>query len=206
MMRGSRLTSIVILLAAIGIAAYSFIALQSETKGNPLNQFSNDGQQIDRIASNATDPRGIQEGDLAINFTLPVFSEEKTKSLSDFQGSFVVLNMWASWCPPCREEMPYLIQFYEDYKDDNVQVVGLNMTTQERNGEVIAQFIEEFQIPFLTMMDERGEVGMGYQIMAIPMTFILDPDGRIIKRHQGYINYDMLERFINEAQAQYVKG
>ncbi|MCD8508960.1 MAG: TlpA family protein disulfide reductase [Bacillus sp. (in: Bacteria)] len=205
-MRGSRLTSIVILLAAIGIAAYSFIALQSETKGNPLNQFSNDGQQIDRIASNATDPRGIQEGDLAINFTLPVFSEEKTKSLSDFQGSFVVLNMWASWCPPCREEMPYLIQFYEDYKDDNVQVVGLNMTTQERNGEVIAQFIEEFQIPFLTMMDERGEVGMGYQIMAIPMTFILDPDGRIIKRHQGYINYDMLERFINEAQAQYVKG
>lgn len=202
-MRGSKLTSIVILLVAIGIAGYSLITTQSETRGNALSQFNNDGQQIDRIAANSTDPRGIQEGDLAINFTLPVFGEEGTKSLSDFQGNFVVLNMWASWCPPCREEMPYLIEFYENYKHDNIQVVGLNMTTQERNGEVISQFIDEFQIPFLTMMDERGEVGIGYQIMAIPMTFILDPDGRIIKRHQGYINYDMLERFIEDGRNQY---
>ncbi|MDQ0256165.1 thiol-disulfide isomerase/thioredoxin [Evansella vedderi] len=205
-MKENKLTTFIILLGAISIVTYVFFDKlnndQVETMG--LNLFlSQNYLTTEKNNTNDLDKKGILPGDLALDFTLPIWGENEKVSLSDHNGNFVVVNMWASWCPPCRDEMPYLIQFHEEYEGENVQVLGVNMTTQERNLEVVAQFIEDFQIPFPTLLDERGEVGFGYQVMAIPMTLIIAPDGRIVERHQGYVNYELLKNYYIKARENY---
>ncbi|UCZ54684.1 TlpA family protein disulfide reductase [Bacillus shivajii] len=153
------------------------------------------------------DEIGVSPGMLANNFSLKLFDEEDEVQLSDFQGQFVVLNMWASWCPPCREEMPDLIKFHEDYSPKgNVDVVGINITTAERNEGDAEQFIEDFQIPFKNLMDVDGKVLNDYEVLYMPMTYIIDPDGRVSLRHRGHLTYEMLEDYYEQAIQLYEEG
>jgi thiol-disulfide isomerase/thioredoxin len=115
-------------------------------------------------------------------FLAPAFSLESLDggehSLADFKGQVVVLNLWASWCPPCRAEMPALQSLYEQYQDQGLLVIAVNMTYQD-NISNVTSFVQEFGLTFPVLLDRTGLVGNLYRMRALPSTFFIDRQGVI---------------------------
>ncbi|WP_216828486.1 peroxiredoxin family protein [Alkalihalobacterium elongatum] len=140
---------------------------------------------------------GLQQGNYAPDFELETLDGELVK-LSDFYGQKVILNLWASWCPPCRAEMPHMQDFYEKHKQDGITILAVNLTTLERNTADIVPFVEEeFQLTFPILLDVDGEIGHIYQAYSIPTTYIIDTSGRIQHKVIGPMSYEMMENFKN---------
>ena len=98
--------------------------------------------------------------------------------LSDLRGQPVILNLWASWCPPCKAEMPALENVHRQYEEDGLVVLGVNMTYQDRVSDVV-QFLADEGLTFPIVMDMDGSVGRRYQMRALPTTFFIDRSGMI---------------------------
>jgi cytochrome c biogenesis protein CcmG/thiol:disulfide interchange protein DsbE len=115
-------------------------------------------------------------------FLAPAFDLETlnggSRSLADFQGQVIVLNLWASWCPPCRAEMPAIQSLYEQYKDQGLVVLAVNMTYQDSVSSA-ASFTNEFGLSFPILLDRTGLVGKLYRMRALPTTFFIDRQGEI---------------------------
>lgn len=115
-------------------------------------------------------------------FLAPDFSVETAdggySSIQDYRGSVVILNLWASWCPPCRAEMPALQSIHDTYQAKGVIVVGVNMTYQDNVSAAIS-FTEEYGITFPILLDRTGLVGNLYHMRALPTTFLIDRQGVI---------------------------
>jgi cytochrome c biogenesis protein CcmG/thiol:disulfide interchange protein DsbE len=120
-----------------------------------------------------------REGFLAPDFTLEGIDGE-TFTLSDLRGSVLVVNLWASWCPPCRAEMPALQQVYEKYRDRGLEILAVNTTYQDREAEARA-FVGELGLSFPILLECTGEMARGYQLRAMPSTFFIDREGVIRK-------------------------
>jgi len=118
-----------------------------------------------------------REGFLAPDFTLESLSAEQV-SLSDLKGQVVVLNLWASWCPPCRAEMPALQRLYEENQARGLVVLGANITAQD-NLTAVEAFVQEFNLTFPILLDTSGTVGRTYRMRAFPTTFFIDREGVI---------------------------
>src|SRR5690606_9146948 len=132
-------------------------------------------------AGAAAEKIGTETGNQAPDFQLKQM-DGSTVSLSDFRGEIVFLNFWATWCPPCRKEMPDLQRFYEDI---DAVVLGVNLTDTEISAHQVQQFLETFQISFPVVMDTAGEVSRLYQIRPIPTTYIIDSEGIIREKVYG---------------------
>lgn len=132
---------------------------------------------------------GIYPGYYAPDFTLENLRGEKV-SLSDFQGKFVLLNFWAIWCPPCREEMPDINKFYKENKDQIV-VLGVELGSKKLD---VQKFINKGQYVYPILLDPDEKIGHQYRITAVPTTFILDRNGRILYVVKGAITYDTLNQ------------
>ncbi|OLO26129.1 cytochrome C biogenesis protein [Alkalihalophilus pseudofirmus] len=139
---------------------------------------------------------GLEQGNYAPDFELETLDGQLVK-LSDFKGEKVILNLWASWCPPCRAEMPHMQDFYENYKEDGITILAVNLTTLERNTNDIVPFVDEFKLTFPIVLDVDGEIGMTYQAYSIPTTYILDTSGRVQHKVIGPMSYEMMEHFKN---------
>jgi cytochrome c biogenesis protein CcmG/thiol:disulfide interchange protein DsbE len=120
-----------------------------------------------------------REGFLAPDFTLEGINGE-TFTLSDLQGSVVVVNLWASWCPPCRAEMPALQEVYENNRGRGLEILAVNTTYQDREAEAKA-FVDELGLSFPILLERTGEMAKGYQLRAMPSTFFIDKEGVIRK-------------------------
>ena len=118
-----------------------------------------------------------QKGFLAPEFALENGKGE-TVRLSELRGRPVVVNVWTSWCPPCREEMPALQRVYRDYQDKGVVILGLNSTSQDTR-EAALSFAAEQGLTFPILLDESGEATRLYQVRALPTTFFIDGQGII---------------------------
>jgi thiol-disulfide isomerase/thioredoxin len=142
--------------------------------------------------SGTTGPKGgelapaPEVGRLAPDFTL-VDLEGNEVTLSDFRGKTVFLNFWATWCPPCRAEMPEIEAVYQEYKNKDVVVIGVDI--RETKAEVL-QFVQQGGYTWTFVLDTSGEVTVNYQITAIPTSFFIDGDGII----QSVIDYAMSKR------------
>jgi len=99
-------------------------------------------------------------------------------ALQDYSGKVVLLNFWASWCPPCRAEMPAIQEVYESYRSKGFEVVAVNMTHQDSLPDVKA-FTDTYQLTFPVLLDEAGETSLQYRVRALPTTFLIDKDGII---------------------------
>lgn len=132
----------------------------------------------------------------AMDFQLRTINHETIK-LSDLKGKKILLNFWTSWCPPCKEEMPQLNDFYvQEAKKLNVEILAVNITDQEISLEDVNDFSEEYQLQFPVLLDEQGEVSKRYQVLTIPTSFIISEDGRIIEKIIGPVTKDaLLEKF-----------
>jgi cytochrome c biogenesis protein CcmG/thiol:disulfide interchange protein DsbE len=118
-----------------------------------------------------------RRGFLAPDFDLEAIGSQRIH-LQDLRGQVVVINLWASWCPPCRAEMPALQRVYEDYQERGLVVLGVNMTAQDGVAEAEA-FAGRLGLTFPILYDRTGLVGKLYQSRALPTTFFLDREGVI---------------------------
>ena len=118
-----------------------------------------------------------REGFLAPEFTLESLAGDQI-SLSDVRGKIIVLNLWASWCPPCRAEMPALQRVYQENHERGLEVLAVNITAQD-NLTAVEAFVQEFNLTFPILLDTSGKVGKAYLMRAFPTTFFIDQKGVI---------------------------
>ncbi|MBI2333064.1 MAG: redoxin domain-containing protein [Chloroflexi bacterium] len=145
--------------------------------------------------SNSVGSLGV--GKPAPDFTLPTLDGTEV-SLSQFHGKPVLINFWASWCAPCREEMPELVRAYEAHKVDGLLILGLNLTFQDSLPEV-QHFVNEFKMTFPVLLDEDGAVAEKlYRIPGLPMSVFINQDGTIERIHVGIMSGEQVEQFVGE--------
>ncbi|MBN8590606.1 MAG: TlpA family protein disulfide reductase [Anaerolineae bacterium] len=139
----------------------------------------------------------VSIGNYAPGFTLPTLTGD-TITLSDLRGQPVLINFWASWCPPCRAEMPLLVTAYERYASDGLVILGLNVTEQD-SLEAINTFVEEFAVPFPILLDEPGHVSNdSYGLVGLPMNVFLDREGIVRRLVFGALSPDEIDPYISE--------
>ncbi|MBM3126855.1 MAG: TlpA family protein disulfide reductase [Chloroflexi bacterium] len=114
-------------------------------------------------------------------------------SLRDFRGQVVLVNLWATWCPPCREEMPALQEFYEKYKNDGFVLIAIN---QEERREAVIPFVEEFGLTFPVWLDEDFQAGRNFKTISLPSSYVVDRSGRVRLMWIGGISRRNLEKFV----------
>lgn len=136
-----------------------------------------------------------------IDFTL--YDQYANKhTLSDYKGKTVFLNFWATWCPPCREEMPYINELYEEYKNnqDDVVILGVAFPNMGREGteEDIKVFLVNNNYKFPVVFDEGGTMVIEYGINAFPSTFIINKDGYIDKYIPGAMDKETMKKLIDD--------
>jgi len=118
-----------------------------------------------------------QQGFLAPNFELKTLAGETVK-LSDLRGQAVLVNLWATWCPPCRAEMQSIEKVYNEYKDQGFVVLAVNMTYQD-NPSNIAPFVDEYNLSFPILLDRSNIVGKAYQLNSLPSSYFIGRNGII---------------------------
>jgi cytochrome c biogenesis protein CcmG/thiol:disulfide interchange protein DsbE len=123
------------------------------------------------------------EGTAAPAFTLPSL-DGRSVSLADFKGKVVIVNFWATWCPPCRAEIPDFVRFQSKYRDRGLAIVGLAMDAG--GARDVRPFAEEMNINY-TMLLGNDDIAQAYGgIVGIPTTFVVDRSGTIVKKFIGY--------------------
>ena len=119
----------------------------------------------------------------------------KTISSADFKGKVVVLDFWATWCPPCRAEIPGFVELQKQYGKDGVAVIGASVDSSDEIAAV-KKFAEKFGINYPVGLADQDAVRAFGGVDAIPTTFIIDRDGRIVSRHMGFTEKADLEKEI----------
>jgi peroxiredoxin len=134
----------------------------------------------------------LREGAEAPDFELNTL-DGKTIKLSDYRGKKVILNFWATWCPPCKAEMPHMQNFYEEYNDQGVEILAVNLTNMDKGVEEVQKFIDDYGLTFTIPLDEEGDAGTTYQAFTIPTSYILDENGVITKKIVGPMDENMMK-------------
>ena len=140
-------------------------------------------------------PPAPEVGRLAPDFTL-IDLEGDSVTLSDFQGKAVFINFWATWCPPCRAEMPDIEAVYQEYKSKDVVVIGVDLLETESE---VRQFVQRGGYSWTFVIDTTGEVTNDYGITAIPTSFFLDKEGIIRAVKVGAMTKRVMESQLAEA-------
>ncbi|MHA0857229.1 peroxiredoxin family protein [Paenibacillus sp. CMAA1364] len=173
--------AIIIVLLLVGWGVYDYLN-QDQPQPN------HEQQSLENI--------GIKKGNNAPDFELMDLKGKPVK-LSDYKGKKVIINFWATWCPPCRAEMPHMEKIYEEYGDD-VIVLAVNLTNTESKASDVHTFVEKFELTFPIVLDEKGYVSDTYRIIAYPTSYFVDTQGVIQEIFQGAINYDMMTKALSK--------
>ena len=133
-----------------------------------------------------------------LNAPAPIFELEdisdEMHSFDEYRGKPVLLNFWATWCAPCRIEMPVFQNSFEKY-DGELSVIAINNAESK---EEVQAFVDEFSLTFDFLLDPEADIQHLYQISGYPTTFIIDSDGVIRVRHIGLISDEQLDRYLTE--------
>jgi peroxiredoxin len=164
----------IILAAAIGLMVY--VNFSGGSSATAPNDNATGPMTIDHVPTAAA-------GKLATDFRLKNLSG-KTISLSSLRGKVVFLNVWATWCSPCREEMPSIENLYEKLGRDSDFVI-LAVSQDVDGSNAVAPYMRENGYKFDALLDPDNQVGEAYDVSGIPETFIIDRSGRIVAHHVG---------------------
>ncbi len=172
-----------VVLGLFGWALYTFVD-STETK--------KEQQSANAIEETDDEIFNFQPGDYAPDFELKTF-DGQTVRLSDYKGKAVMLNFWATWCPPCRAEIPDMQKVYEttDY-----EILAVNVTGSESKMKHVEQFIEKYDMTFPVALDEASAVSTMYNAFSLPTTYFIDEEGKIVQIIEGPLNKDaMIQMF-----------
>ena len=128
----------------------------------------------------------IQVGFPAPNFTFPDLNGQQV-SLSDLRGKVVLVNIWATWCPPCRQEMPSIQKLYERFKGENFEILAVSIDSTGR--EVVAPFMRTMNLTFPALLDPGENIRPLYGVTGVPESFIIDKEGIVVEKIIGPIDW-----------------
>ena len=189
---GSTLGVGALIILVVGVAIWWF-----EFRGDGAGSGGGDDQfgVIELAASeNPTEKAPAAEaGRAAPNFHLQDLGEGAA-SLTDYRGQWVLLNFWASWCGPCRSEVPDLQELTQRRPNDIV-VLGVN---QQETREAAEKFAHEFDVQYPIVLDRSGEVSQAYRAQGLPVSYLVSPEGLIVKAYLGRVTDDDLEALEDE--------
>lgn len=131
----------------------------------------------------------------APDFTLTQFNGQEIK-LSELRGKTVLLNFWASWCGPCRQEAPALESSWERYKDKPVIFIGVNVWDDRDDA---LSYIQEFGGGFINGIDQKGEIAVNYGVAGVPETYFITPEGKIAFKYTGTLTEPLVDQFLAKA-------
>lgn len=123
---------------------------------------------------------------VAPDFPLPDL-EGNVQRLSDFRGKVVLLNFWATWCPPCRAEMPSMETLYQAYKGQGFEILAVSSDVQ--GAAIVQPFMEKYRLSFPALLDTTGRVNGMYGVRSIPTSYLLDRQGQVVSREIGARNW-----------------
>lgn len=129
-------------------------------------------------------------------FSLPSAVDGKDVSNTDYAGKVLLITFFATWCPPCRQEIPTLIKLQKDYGEQGFSILGFSL--DETGPKVVAKLIEKEGINYPVLMAKRRTVRDFGGFAGIPTSFLIDREGRIVKRYPGYVPHSLLEKDIKD--------
>lgn len=136
------------------------------------------------------------QANVAPPFTLSTFDGQQV-SLADYKGQVVLLNLWATWCPPCVRETPRLVRLHETYKAQGFAVLGINTTYQDARGDV-EQFVRDHAVSYPILLDTEDAFGSAYRARVLPTSYLIDRSGSIVQVRVGEIDEAQFEEQIVE--------
>lgn len=181
-----------ILITALIIGAMVVLTVKSNLeKAEPISQSTGTENPL-------AESSGFKPGNTPPDFELTTLSGDVVK-LSDYKGKKVMLNFWASWCGPCKAEMPHMENYYKKNKEsDNVEIIAVNLTKQERKGmEGIESFVEAFGLTFPIPLDLEGSVMDDYAVIGIPTSYFINTDGTIGQKVVAAMDEKTMKQYID---------
>lgn len=169
---------IVVIVAMFGWSLYEFVIK------------SDDSAEVTETEKEEDDDVtvGLEQGNKAPDFELDTLDDEEIQ-LSDYRGEKVMLNFWASWCGPCRAEMPDMQKLHDE---EDIKILAVNLTETESSDENVPNFMDELDLSFTVPLDENNEVADLYQIQPVPTSYMIDSDGLIQNEALGALNYEQM--------------
>jgi len=131
-------------------------------------------------------------GQVAYDFSLPTLNGD-TVTLSAFRGKKVMLNFWATWCGPCRFEIPHMVKLYGELEGEGFEIVAVNLREDPTKVEA---FAEQFDMTFPILLDTQGKIGASYFVRGIPTSVFLNEDGVIEAVHTGTLTDELLRQYV----------
>jgi peroxiredoxin len=144
--------------------------------------------------SGSSPARGIDQGKVAVDFRLQDLDGQEV-ALSEYQGRVVMVNFWATWCPPCRAEIPDIEAAYRARREDGLVVLGVSV---EQTRDHVAAFVNAVGMSYPVLLDESAQVYKMYRVPGLPMSLFLDREGVIQVLHVGPMTAAQLDGYLAE--------
>lgn len=137
----------------------------------------------------------LNVGDIAHDFNLPDLDGRQV-TLAEFKGKPVIINFWATWCPPCRLEMPEFQRAFEEYQEDDLVILAINEAEQ---AEVVSSFFyDQMGYSYTPLLDEEAKVAEAYGAIGLPATFFVNATGKVTAVHRGALTQAQLQNYLAE--------
>ncbi|MFC7393083.1 TlpA disulfide reductase family protein [Scopulibacillus cellulosilyticus] len=128
-------------------------------------------------------------------FKLPD-TENQMIDLHEYRGQSVLVNVWTTWCKECQEDMVSLQKISQKYSNSQLQILAVNMTTEETSAKAVQNYLVKNPITFPVLLDKKGKVKKDYHVFGIPTSFLIDPYGRIIKTFRGVVTTKDIQNWL----------
>jgi peroxiredoxin len=183
----------IIAVAAIVVAVWYFQSHRSSPASKPT---AGTGViALDAARNHTGRPASPERGRAAPDFRLPSLTGgDNGIRLSDFQGKTVLVNFWATWCTPCRQEMPEIVSAYQQYHDKGFEVVSVD---EQEDPGTVKKWVDAFEMQFPVALDTSGQVGQTFRAgNTFPTSFWIDPNGVVTEIHFGPMSKDFLDQHL----------
>ena len=142
-------------------------------------------------------PPGVDIEKSEVGFKAPAFTARNLKGnrvqLADHKGKVVILNLWATWCGPCRVEMPGMENLYRQYRSQGLEILAVSL--DKGSSDKVQTFADEYRLSFPVLLDSDGQVERQYHALTIPTTFVIDKKGMVVAEVDGAKNWESEETF-----------